>query len=238
MKKIIAILLAALAVLGAAFAASSESAADAPVLMEGFVTEITADGYLVDTEAHGEVMVLVGEETYVEATAEIAAGDYLYIDYDGKMTRSLPPQVSASVVRMHRIEGSVMEYDAEANTVMLDSETHGEVLVALPEEWAGQEFTAEALTVYFDGVMTMSLPPQIGAGYVIPGYAMQGTVTEIADGYVMLGEGMESIQVNVAPELLPEDMKTGDVIRVVYNGQMTRSIPAQIVAAEIIQISR
>ena len=109
----------------------------------------------------------------------------------------------------------------------------GHVLIAL-----AMSCTAEALTVYFDGVMTMSLPPRIGAGFVIPGYSMQGTVTEIADGYLMLGEGMESIQVNVVPELLPEDMKTGDLIRVIYNGQMTRSIPAQIAAIEIIQISR
>lgn len=238
MKKMIALALAALLILSAAFAAYSENASDAPVLMEGFVIEVTDEGYLIDTEAHGEVMVLTGEETYIEATGEIAAGDYLYIDYNGMMTRSLPPQITASIVRMYRLQGNVIEYIADENAVMLYTETHGDVRVILPEEWAGQELTAEALTVYFDGAMTMSLPPQVGAAYVIPGYAMQGTVTEIAEGYLMLGEGMEAIQVNCEAALLPEDMKVGDIVRVIYNGMMTRSIPAQIVASEIIQISR
>lgn len=238
MKKIIALVLAALLALGMVFAASSETAAEAPVLLTGIVIEVTEDGYLVETAEHGEVMVLVGEETFVEASGEIGAGDYLYIDYDGKMTRSLPPQVSASVVRMHRLQGSVIEFIAEENAVMLSTETHGDVRVILPEAWAGQELDAEALTVYSDGAMTMSLPPQIGAGYVIPGYAVQGAVTEISEDHLLLGEGMEAIHVNIAPEQLHEDMKAGDVVRVIYNGQMTRSIPAQISALEIIQVSR
>ena len=238
MKKILAILLSAMLIFSAAFAASTETAAEAPVLMEGVVIEVSDGGYLIENEELGEVMVLTGEETFIETSGDIAVGDYLYIDYSGMMTRSLPPQITASVVRMHKLEGSVTEVFAEENGVMLLTETHGDVYVRLPAEWAGQELSAEALTVYFDGVMTMSLPPQVSAGLAIPGYAIQGVVSEIADGHLMLGEGMEAVQVNAGAGLIPEDLKVGDVVRIIYNGMMTRSIPAQINAGEIIQISR
>ena len=44
------------------------------------------------------------------------------------------------------------------------------------------------------------------------------------------------IQVNT--DSIPENIKVDDVIRVRYNGQMTRSIPAQVFALEIIRVSR
>lgn len=235
MKKIIAIIIAALLV---CLAATAEPVSEALVSMEGMVLEITDGGYLIQSAEHGEVMVLTSEETYTEASRDILPGDYLYIDYNGMMTRSIPPQVNASIVRMHVLSGSVVETNLEENTVLLNTDTHGEVVVHLSEDWAGVEIDVDSLTVYFNGAMSMSLPPQIGAGYVVPGYSLQGTVTEISDGWLIIGEGMEAVQVNVEAELLPEDMKVGDVIRVLYNGQMTRSLPPQINAGAIIQISR
>lgn len=236
MKKMIAALIA-LTVL--CFVAFAEPAYEELISIDGLVLEINEDGsYLINTETHGEVIVLVNEETYVEAENEISVGDYVYIDYNGQMTRSLPPQITASVVRMYRMTGSITEHFAEENAVMLSTETHGEVFVTLPEIWAGQEIDVEALTVYFNGAMSMSLPPRINAGFVSPVYSLQGSVTEIADDYLILGEGMEAVQVNFEAGSLPENMQTGDIIRVLYNGQMTRSLPPQIFASEIIQISR
>lgn len=236
MKKIIAILLAALFV---CFAALAEPAAEALVSMEGSVLEIAEDGsYLINTAEHGEVQVLVGDETYVEASRDITAGDHIYVDYDGRMTRSIPPQITASVVRMHVLEGSVIESYPEENAVLLMTETHGEVYVTLPDEWSSAEIASEALTVYFNGAMTMSLPPQVNAGHAVPGYALQGAVTEIGDGFLMLGEGLEAVQVNFADSALPENLNTGDVVRVIHDGQMTRSIPPQVSANQIVQISR
>ena len=236
MKKIFAILFAALFICCGAFAELDSY----PLLsMEGIVLEIAEDGgYLINTIEHGDVQVLVGDETYIEASRDISVGDYLYIDHDGQMTRSLPPQITASVVRMYCLEGSIIESYPEENAVMLMTETHGEVYATLPEDWAGQEITAETLTVYFNGAMTMSLPPQINAGYAVPGYSIQGIVTEIAEDYLIIGEELEAVQVNLAEGVLPEDVKTGDVIRVIYNGMMTRSLPPQIHATEIVQISR
>lgn len=239
MKKIIALLTAVMLVLALGCAAYSESDSEQLVGIEGLVSEITEDGsYLIVTDMHGAVQVLVSEETYTETSRDIVAGDYLYIDYNGQMTRSLPPQITASVLRMHCLEGSITEVFAEENTVMLSTETHGDVRVVLPEEWNAAEIDAEVITVYFNGVMTMSLPPQVGAGYVVPGYALQSSVTQIGEGFLMLGEGLEAVQVNFDAALLPENVQAGDVIRVIYDGQMTRSIPPQVTANQIIQISR
>lgn len=231
MKKIALILAAALLLCLAAFA---EPAAEALVSMEGLVLEITDGGWLVNTETHGEVIVLASDETYIEADREIAAGDYLYIDYDGRMTRSLPPQVTASVVRMHVLSGSVIGSLPEENAVLLSTETHGEVMVHLPEEWLGEEVEVDALTVYFDGAMTMSLPPQVSAGYALPGFILQGEVTEIGEGWLMIGEGTEAVQVNFEGALLPENLEVGNAVRILYGGQMTRSIPPQVSAGLIV----
>lgn len=235
MKKIIAILIAALLVCFAAFAETEEML----IPMTGTVLEIAEDGsYLINTAEHGDVQVLLNEETYFETSRDISVGDYIYIDYNGMMTRSLPPQVTASIVRMHVLEGTVNEIFADENAVLMSTETHGEVYVTLPEEWLSAEIDTEILTVYTDGAMTMSLPPRVNAGYAIPGYALQGVITELGEGFLMIGEGMEAVQVNCDASLLPENMNVGDVIRVIHDGQMTRSIPAQVTASQIIQISR
>ena len=235
MKKLFAILLAVLLLICSAFA---EPVAEELVSIEGTVLDVTEEGWLIENAELGEVMVLASEETYVEAMRNIISGDYLYIDYNGMMTRSLPPQITASVVRMYVLIGSVVESNAEENTVMLNTDTHGEVLVSLPEEWAGYEIDSEYMTVYFNGAMTMSIPPQVGAGVALPGYTLQGAVTEINEEWLLIGEGMEAVQVNYDAVLLPENVKTGDVVLVIHDGQMTRSIPAQVTANQIIQVSR
>lgn len=236
MKKVVSMMLLALMVCAAALA---ESAAPEIAALEGVVLEIQEDsGYLIADADGRKVQALTNEETVWEVDREIAVGDYLYIDYDGKMTRSVPAQITAQVVRMHVLEGFVTEADLEANAILLTTPDQGEAYVTLPESMRGEDATGKELTVYFNGVMTMSLPPQVNAGYVVYEYAVQGEVTEICDEYIVVGEGQEAVQVNVDAAQRPETLKVGDVIRVRYDGAMTRSLPPQISADEIIQISR
>lgn len=235
MKNIFVILFAALFILSAAFA---DPVSEELIPLEGMVIESYEDGWLIENAELGEVKVLISEETYIETMRDIIPGDYLYIDYNGMMTRSLPPQITASVVRMYVLTGSVAEMNAEENTVLLNTDTHGEVMVHLPDEWTDHEIDSEYMTVYFNGAMTMSIPAQVSAGVALPGYTLQGAVTEIAEGSLLIGEGMEAVQVNYAAALLPENVNVGDIILVIHDGQMTRSIPAQISANQIIQVSR
>lgn len=236
MKKIIVLMLAAVI---ACFAAFAETGEESILPIGGIVTGITENGgYIVENAEYGEVEILINEETYTETMRDIMPGDFIYVEYDGMMTRSLPPQVTADAVRMYVAEGDITEVFAEENAVMLMTESHGEMYVTLPEEWKDAQTDVDHMTIYFDGVMTMSLPPRVNAAYVVPGYSLQGEVTEIAEGYILIGEGMETVQVGTENIELPGDMKTGDIIRVIFDGQMTRSIPAQITAQEIVQISR
>lgn len=236
MKKILAIVL--IAVIGC-IAAFAEDAVENNVIVGGTVIGFNEEGgYIIENPEYGMIDVRINEETYVETMRDIAAGDYVFVEYNGQMTYSIPAQVNAVSVRMYTLEGDIIEYFAEENAVMLMTDTHGEVYVTLPEEWKDTEVDFEHMTVYFDGVMTMSLPPRVNGAYVVPGYSLQGTVTEIAEGYIVLGEGMEAVQVSTENIELPEDVKTGDIVRVIYDGQMTRSIPAQVTAQDIVQISR
>lgn len=221
------------------FAALSEPASEVLVSMQGTVLEIDENGnYLIDTAELGEVLVQISEATFLETDREIAAGDFLYIDYDGRMSRSLPPQITASVVRMHCLTGIIVETYPEENAVLLQTDALGEVFVRLPDDWAGQEIAAESMIVYYNGAITMSLPGQISAGFVLPLYSLQGAVTEIGEDFLILSEGTDAVQVNLADIEIPEDLNLGDIIRVLYNGQMTHSLPPQITAMEIVQISR
>jgi len=131
----------------------------------GIVTEMTEEGILVETADMGMVLVKTDDETALDTSAEIAAGDYITVIYDGMMSRSIPAQITADVIRMYTITGKIVSADPEACGVMLETETHGEVYATLPEPWL--ENTAETLKIYFDGVMTMSLPPRINAQHVI-----------------------------------------------------------------------
>lgn len=221
------------------FAALSEPASEVLVSMQGTVLEIDENGnYLIDTAELGEVLVQISEATFLETDREIAAGDFLYIDYDGRMSRSLPPQITASVVRMHCLTGMIVETYPEENAVLLQTDALGEVFVRLPDDWAGQEIAAESMIVYYNGAITMSLPGQISAGFALPLYSLQGAVTEIGEDFLILSEGTDAVQVNLADIEIPEDLNLGDIIRVLYNGQMTRSLPPQVTAMEIVQISR
>ena len=171
MKKYIAFILAILLACLCAFAAAGEienteiEAEEIIPSVAGVVTEISEEGILIETADTGVVLVKSDDETVVDASAEIAVGDYITVVYDGMMSRSIPAQITADLIRMYFITGKIVSADPEVCGVMLETETHGEVYAYLPEPWL--ENTAETLKVYFDGAMTMSLPPQIGGQYVV-----------------------------------------------------------------------
>lgn len=208
------------------------------VMMQGSILEMTENGFIIETAENGEVQVLVSDETVLDADADVQVGDYVYIDHDGTMTASIPAQVSASVVRMHRLEGEISEVYAEENAVLLSTQTNGDVYVRLTDEWNGAQIDFSYMTVYFDGVMTMSMPGQINAGMVIPGYSVQGAISEIGAETLLIGDGTRQIEVHFSQGQLPETAGIGAVVRVIYDGQMTKSIPAQISATQIVQLSR
>lgn len=197
MKNIFALILIALMAIMPVMAETTvEEVIPEVYMIEGAVIQNDENGILINTADMGPVLVMTGEETLWEGTETLEAGDYAYVDYNGMMTRSLPGQINAMVIRSYRMEGTVTEIMAEENAMLISTETHGNVYVTLPsegapefeplpgspeaeaaaQEAAGEEVVAEEavlpaagdnVTVYFNGAMTMSLPGRINAGLVV-----------------------------------------------------------------------
>ena len=87
-------------------------------MLQGTILEVQEDGLLIMDEAQGEVLVLISDETVQETGYELGVGDYVYVDYNGQMTRSLPPQVTAGRIVSHKLEGDVVEVYAEENALL------------------------------------------------------------------------------------------------------------------------
>ena len=132
-------------------------------MLGGEVTEV-GEGYFVMADAElGEVQVNLGDDSAFDGVEldELAAGQYVYVIYDGKMTRSLPPQVFALRVSMYATTGEITEL-TEGKMTLVRDEIGDEVIVFLPED-APQLAVGDSVTVYTTGVMTMSLPAQTTA---------------------------------------------------------------------------
>ena len=92
MKKLFALLLALLFT-GVSFTAVAETTAT----LEGLITEIDDGYFLMQDIQQGSVRVNLDETTVYEGTAtqtSLAKGQYVYVQYNVVMARSLPPQVS------------------------------------------------------------------------------------------------------------------------------------------------
>ena len=228
--KLIAILMSALL----AFATPAPAATET---LSGVVTEYTeGESMLLETADHGTVQVNLSKDTDIFGDAPIRAGDYLTVTFDGTMTASLPAQVGATHIEMHRLSGTIAEVYPDDGSALLKTDSDSEYIVFLPDEWKNAVAAGDAITVYFNGAATMSLPPQISAEYVVSDFFLTGVIDEIGEDSLILDSDGQKIQVNF--DSIPENLQADDVIRVRYNGQMTRSIPAQVFALEIIRVSR
>ena len=171
MTKIIAILSALLLALagiavwpaGEETTITTEEIHEEIVEMTGTALEITDTYYLIENADGQQVQVNLYDETLFEGkTPEV--GDLIHILYNGMMTRSLPPQINALRIGCYVLSGHVVELTEEGFT--LDDGSEIIEVHAAPELLAGIE-NGSAVTVYFNGAMTMSLPAQIGAEMIL-----------------------------------------------------------------------
>ncbi len=170
MTKIIAILSAVLLVLAGIAVwptdqepAITEESYEEIVEMTGTVLEITDTYILIENTDGQQVQVNLYDETISEGKTP-EEGDLIHILYNGMMTRSLPPQISALRIGCYVRTGSVVELTEEGFT--LDDGNEIILVHATPEQLSGIE-TGSAVTVYFNGAMTMSIPAQIGAELIL-----------------------------------------------------------------------
>ena len=205
-------------------------------MLQGAILEVGEDSLRIEDAEQGEVVVLISEDTVLETGYELAVGDYVYVDYDGAMTRSLPPQVTAGRIVSHKLEGDVLETYPEENAILIYTAEGGEYRVNLPEAWAETGFEAQRAIVYYDGAATLSIPPQVSAGLILPVYALEDIVTELSESMMILGKDDGAVTVTFDPALLPEGLAVGDAVRVTYDGEIAGAEPEEITAIEIVKI--
>ena len=153
--------------------------------LNGQITEITDEYIILEGTEQGTVQVNLFDDTAFggKFPDEFVVGEYAQVIYDGKMTRSIPPQVTALAVDVCVLEGKVAEILEDGRVLIdrtdvmeqqVDSQmkedgtveteaayTPEQVIVSLPE---GVELSVGDNAVFYTtGVSTMSLPAQMNA---------------------------------------------------------------------------
>ena len=183
-KRIAALLLA----LTAAFCltGAANAADESPVVWEGTLTEILEDGFVMQEADGREILFNVDEQTALdgfETLEDLDVGMYVIVESDGRLTKSIPPQAHADRVTCYWLAGQVESVDEEENTFLMQTEL-GEVIVH-QGDLTTPVYAGMTVTVYFDGVMAMSLPGQIAARKIVAP-ELQGTVLEMTEtGFVL-----------------------------------------------------
>jgi len=154
-----------------------EAPAEEILPLEGVIEEITEPTYneetgllesatiLMNTQTHGLVEVHFSTDSLLEGAEDLSVGDYIYVQYNGMMTRSIPGQVSAEKISAWRLTGKVTEVTEDG--FMLNTQENGDVWVHAAEDLLSLVQAEGEVTVYFNGVMTLSLPGQINAAWIV-----------------------------------------------------------------------
>ena len=139
----------------------SEEAEIELVTLTGVITEITDEYVLLDVGDMGQVQANLSEDTLIEGVEELAIGQTAIVTYDGKMTRSLPAQITALRVGVYEVRGTVKTVE-DGRVTVEKTEGGDEVVLTLPED-APALAVGDVITAYTTGISTMSLPPQMNA---------------------------------------------------------------------------
>lgn len=206
--------------------------------LDGVILETLEDGsFMLQTNSMGEALVKTTETTAWEGMDKPVAGAYVTVAYDGVMTKSLPPQLTAEKISCYQLEGSVLEAELPSGTILVDSLGFGPVVVRLPEMDILPE-AGDFVLVYYTGVMTMSIPGQVNGTKVMILEMEEGVITETGEDHFLM-EGMNgSVRVNIdSTSRIPDQLATGNAVKVYYSGMKTRSIPPQIFGLAVIKVS-
>lgn len=136
--------------------------------LEGYVTELMDGGFLMEDISMGSVVLNMDDTTFVDgfiAENGIQPGDYVIVAYDGRLTRSIPPQAHADRVVSYKLTGTVVELIDET-TVAIETPDLGIVWVHIKEP-NDALVPGLPITAYYDGIMAMSYPGQIAAREVV-----------------------------------------------------------------------
>ena len=147
-------------------------------LLEGLVTEVLEQGFVMEDIELGSVLLNVDETTVMDgilAEGDIEVDQYVFVEYDGRLTRSLPPQAHADRVGCYRLTGTV-DLSLSMGVLLTGDPIFGDVIIrvdgSMPHLYQGMP-----ITVYYNGVMAMSYPGQVTARHIVVP-ELTGTVSD------------------------------------------------------------
>lgn len=159
--KIVSILLALLTLISGTAAASFDPETDLQT-QHGYILEMLDDGsFLLLNQDNQTVQVNTDENTVTDLAEPLHIGQYVVVDYDGKLTRSLPAQLYAQHIFGATLKGIVSAVN-EREVTLIEDETQQEYIVHLPED-VELPTEGEHIAVHFNGVIALSLPAQLSA---------------------------------------------------------------------------
>lgn len=197
-------------------------AAELDTELEGLVKEVTEEGFLMEDAQLGEVWLNTDETTVwdgILAEGELEVGQYVLVRYDGRLTRSLPPQAHADRVGCYVLNGTVEAF-YDSGVLLTGDENFGDVIVHLEESLA-HVYIGMPVTVYYDGIMMMSLPGQVNARHIVVP-SLTGTVSERdGEGFTLTDAEGQAYQVLLTEETLVTLAHEGEP----ENAEETANVP-------------
>lgn len=197
--------------------------------LQGLITEVGDGNFVMDDETQNSVRVNLDDSitTYdgIAAKGELAVGQYVFVQYNGIMTRSLPPQVTALKVGCYVINGAVSEILTNGYIVEGDS-VIGKVIVHMGDTFP-PVYKGIPITIYYNGIMALSMPPQINAAYIIVPI-LEGVISDAAsDSFTLNDDSGVAHKITLSADTrvltLPAN---GERVRAYYSGELTNTTDA------------
>jgi len=211
----------------------------------GEIVEITDEYVLIDTPDMGHVQVNLSEDTVIEGVEALEIGQTAVVMYDGMMTRSLPPQITALHIGVYAVSGVISEV-LEDRIVILQEETGEEIILMLPgSELLGENeelLESEELAAQEESEEVSEEDAEEGSEEEIETESEDEALeAEVLEAEVLeeeiLSEDELTEEAVLEDELLEDEAPVfgvGDAIIAYTDGTMTMSLPPQMRALAIV----
>lgn len=199
--------------------------------ISGFVSESMADGFTLKS-GENIFRITITDDTDWDSTRAVRPGDYITVRYSPEPGCD---GITAKEVLCHILTGEVISVVPEEEAYFMLLTDEGES-VRVNLGFIDPEIIAAGMpvTVYYSGIMTRSIPPQVTAEHIRP-LTLTGEVVKAEADSLLIMTGGSPALIRVTPEtLILTGLLPGSVITVSVLPVMTLSIPPQYTAFELL----
>ena len=214
--------------------ALAEAAVIEPIV--GRIIEMQPDGFRLEPlNGGGEVNVMTDDNTENAAAWTVGKGDVVTVTYDGNMTRSMPPQITAQAIHAQSVVGEVDELDRSGNRILVETKGMGDIWFTLPEGVNAHDLDDRNVRVYFSGAVAMSFPAQAAAQAVDLIRTIDGDVVSVADDHFVIRDDGRETRINIDLHTqLNRPIEVRDDVDVYYLSESLNAQTGEIYASVVI----